>query len=42
MERKISTNDISEKESISYYLAIFIITTIYAMIIAVSNKSPMD
>jgi hypothetical protein len=42
MERKISTNDISEKESVNYYLAIFIISTIYAMIVAVLKKSPID
>ena len=41
MERKISTDDISEKESISYYLGIFITSSIYAMIAALVNKSPI-
>ncbi len=42
MEKKISTNDISEKDSIKYYLAIFIISSIYAMIVTILNKSPID
>jgi len=41
MERKISTDDILEKESISYYLGIFIISSIYAMIAALVNKIPI-
>ncbi|MDP4227047.1 MAG: hypothetical protein Q8910_11765 [Bacteroidota bacterium] len=41
MERKISTDDISEKESLSYYLGIFIISSIYAMMAALVNKSPI-
>jgi hypothetical protein len=32
MERKLSTNDISEKESLNYYLAFFIIVSVYAII----------
>ena len=42
MERKISTNDISEKESIKYYLALFIIISIYAIIAALMQKTPVD
>ncbi len=37
MEKKISTNDISEKDSIKYYLAIFIISSIYAMIVTLTT-----
>ena len=40
MERKLSLNDISEKESIIYYLGIFVISSIYAIIIILVNKNP--
>ena len=42
MEWKISTDGISEKESISYYLGIFIISSIYAIIAVLVNNSPVD
>ena len=35
MEKRISNNDISEKESFKYYIAIFIVATLIALIIAI-------
>ncbi|MHB9141761.1 MAG: hypothetical protein ACYC25_07810 [Paludibacter sp.] len=32
MERKLSTNDISEKETLNYYLAFFIIVSVYVIL----------
>ncbi len=42
MEKKISKNDISEKESVNYYLAAFIVGSILATIMAVAHKSPNE
>jgi len=40
MEEKLSKNDVSEKESINYYLTVFIITSLFATIMAVTRKNP--
>jgi hypothetical protein len=42
MERKLSSNDISDKESVRYYLGIFIISSIYGIIVTLINKRPID
>ena len=42
IERKIAENDISEKESISYYLGIFLATILYAIIVSISTKKPIS
>lgn len=42
LERKLSSNDFSEKASIGYYIGLFMLSIIYAIVATFLGKSPID